>query len=156
MKKLVATLLSIAMVATMIPWAPGMGMTAEAADTNIYNRDIKFSAVTKSSIIPRVSVQTPAKTAALYAGMSFEQNELGFELLLNVTDQSAVAPTNYIVQYTALSNNYKIEANLKFDLEICRGIFGKPATELAKPIRITAWLPDSFDVTTRDYAAVIL
>ncbi len=154
MKKLVATLLSIAMVATMVLCVPGAGLTAEAADS-IYHRDIKFTAITVSEVIPRVSVSTPAVTAALYAGMTYEQNSDGFELELNVTDQYATAAGNAVIQNVALTNAYKIEANLKLDFKICRGIFGNSVKELAKPVRIAAWLPANYD-PNRDYGAVIL
>ena len=155
MKKLVATLLSIAMIATMVFWLPGAGLTAEAADTSIYHRAIKFSARTNSTVIPRVSVSTPAVTAALYAGMTYEQNTDGFEVVLEVTDQPTTAATNPIVQYTAFANAYKIEANLKLDFKVCRDIFGNSVAELAKPVRIAVWLPKDYD-PNRDYGAVIL
>ncbi len=154
MKKFVATLLSVAMIATMVLWVPGTAATAEAADS-IYHRNIKFTASCSSSVIPRVSVSTPAVTAALYAGMTYEQNALGFDLTVDVSDQPATAPTNAIVQYTAFSNSYKIEANLNVDFRVASGIFYARPTELAKPVRIAVWLPKDYD-PNRDYGAVIL
>ncbi len=154
MKKLVATLLSIAMIATMVLWLPATSLTADAADS-VYHRKITFKALTDSTVIPRVSVSTPAVTAALYAGMTYEQNLDDFEVILKVSDQPTTAATNAIVQYTAFANSYKIEANLKFDFSVCKGIFGSRALELAKPVRIAMWLPKDYD-PNRDYGAVIL
>ena len=153
MKKLVATLLSITLALAMVLGMPGMVMDASA--DSIYHRPIKFGVNNGSTVVPRVSVQTPAIATALYAGMTTEQNELDFNLVLNVNDQPATAASNVAVQYAAVSNGYAVVANLDMELRVCLRQFGHRATELARPIRFAFWLPKNYDLN-RDYGILTL
>ncbi len=153
MKKLVATLLSITLALAMVLGMPGMMMDASA--DSIYHRPIKFNVNNGSTVVPRVSVSTPAVTTALYAAMTYEQNELDFNLILNVNDQPATAASNVAVQYAAVANGYAVVANLDMDLEVNLRIFGHRATELAHPIRFAFWLPKDYD-PNKDYGILTL
>ena len=151
MKKFISAMLSLIMALTLFLALPALQVSAEEND---YNHPVAISIFDYTESMDRVSISTPGVTAAMYAGLTTEQQLDRFGLHLYVTDRAAAASTNTTLAITAQSKGLTVVSNLQMDLRLQWGMFYSQVKKLADPIRVAFW-PANMNPNL-DYGALIL
>ncbi|MBR6381514.1 MAG: hypothetical protein IKS07_07580, partial [Lachnospiraceae bacterium] len=151
MKKFISAMLSVIMALTLFLALPALQVSAEEND---YNHPVAIGIMEYMESLDRVSISTSGLTAAVYAGITTEQQLDRFDLKLYVKDRPAFASTNTTLALTAQAKGLTVVANAELDLRLERGMFFTQVKKLTDPIRVAFW-PANMDPNL-DYGALIL